>query len=42
LPIKQVVAVDGETFSDQAGPSPTPTRVKGKLVNSGKYDGLGL
>ena len=41
LPIKQVVAVEGETFSDQAWAESYADKVKGKLVNSGKYDGLG-
>jgi leucyl-tRNA synthetase len=40
LPIKQVVAVDGESFSDQAWAESYADKVKGKLVNSGKYDGL--
>ncbi|MCH2219853.1 MAG: leucine--tRNA ligase, partial [Dechloromonas sp.] len=41
LPIKQVVAVDGENFSDQAWAEWYADKVKSKLVNSGKYDGLG-
>ncbi len=42
LPIKQVVAVDGETaFSHEAWAEWYADKVKGKLVNSGKYDGLG-
>jgi leucyl-tRNA synthetase len=41
LPIKQVVAVEGETFTDQAWAEWYADKVKGKLVNSGKYDGLG-
>jgi leucyl-tRNA synthetase len=41
LPIKQVVAVEGESFSDQAWAESYADKVKGKLVNSGKYDGLG-
>jgi leucyl-tRNA synthetase len=41
LPIKQVVAVEGETFTDQAWAESYADKVKGKLVNSGKYDGLG-
>ena len=41
LPIKQVVAVEGESFSDQAWAESYADKVKGKLINSGKYDGLG-
>ena len=42
LPIKQVVAVEGETaFSHEAWAEWYTDKVRGKLVNSGKYDGLG-
>ncbi len=41
LPIKQVVAVEGESFSDQVWAESYADKLKGKLVNSGKYDGLG-
>ncbi len=42
LPIKQVVAVDGETsFSHEAWAEWYADKQRGKLVNSGKYDGLG-
>ncbi|UCV03040.1 leucine--tRNA ligase [Dechloromonas denitrificans] len=42
LPIKQVVAVDGETaFSHETWTEWYADKQRGKLVNSGKYDGLG-
>ena len=42
LPIRQVVAVDGETsFSHEAWAEWYADKQRGKLVNSGKYDGLG-
>ncbi|MCL2523134.1 MAG: leucine--tRNA ligase [Betaproteobacteria bacterium] len=41
LPIKQVVAVDGESFSDRQWAEWYADKQNGKLVNSGKYDGLG-
>jgi leucyl-tRNA synthetase len=42
LPIKQVVAVDGETsFSHEAWAEWYADKQRGKLVNSGNYDGLG-
>lgn len=41
LPIRQVVALDGETFSDQTWAEWYADKSGGRLVNSGKYDGLG-
>jgi leucyl-tRNA synthetase len=42
LPIRQVVAVEGETsFSHEAWAEWYADKQRGKLVNSGKYDGLG-
>jgi leucyl-tRNA synthetase len=42
LPIKQVVAVDGETsFSHEAWAEWYADKQRGVLINSGKYDGLG-
>ncbi len=41
LPIRQVVAVDGETFSDAAWQPWYEDKERGRCVNSGKYDGLG-
>ena len=42
LPIKQVVGVEGETsFSHEAWAEWYADKQRGKLVNSGKYDGLG-
>ncbi len=42
LPIRQVVAVDGETsFSHEAWAEWYADKQRGMLVNSGKYDGLG-
>ncbi|WP_449412019.1 leucine--tRNA ligase [Pandoraea soli] len=40
LPIKQVVAVAGETYSTQAWQAWYGDKENGTLVNSGKYDGL--
>ncbi|HEU5435156.1 MAG TPA: leucine--tRNA ligase [Telluria sp.] len=40
LPIKQVVAVDGETFSLDGWQEWYGDKERGVLVNSGKYDGL--
>ncbi|MFJ2994634.1 leucine--tRNA ligase [Pandoraea sp. NPDC087047] len=42
LPIKQVVAVEGETYSTDAWQAWYGDKEGGKLVNSGKYDGLGF
>ncbi|VVD87064.1 leucine--tRNA ligase [Pandoraea terrigena] len=42
LPIKQVVAVAGETYSTQAWQAWYGDKDGGTLVNSGKYDGLGF
>ena len=41
LPIKQVVAIDGEIFSDQVWAEWYADKQRGTLINSGKYDGLG-
>ena len=40
LPIRQVVAVDGERFSTQAWQPWYEDKTRGHCVNSGKYDGL--
>ncbi|WP_432723603.1 leucine--tRNA ligase [Jeongeupia wiesaeckerbachi] len=40
LPIKQVVAVDGETFSTDAWAEWYGDKSRGVTVNSGRYDGL--
>ncbi len=40
LPIKQVIAIDGETFSTDAWQSWYEDKTRGHCVNSGKYDGL--
>ncbi|SDV49520.1 leucine--tRNA ligase [Chitinasiproducens palmae] len=40
LPIRQVVAVEGETFSDTAWAEWYADKTRGVLINSGKYDGL--
>lgn len=40
LPIRQVVSVAGETFSDQAWADWYADKERGTLINSGKYDGL--
>ncbi len=42
LPIKQVVAVEGETYSTDAWQAWYGDKENGKLINSGKYDGLGF
>ncbi|MFN3544044.1 MAG: leucine--tRNA ligase [Thiobacillus sp.] len=41
LPIRQVIAVDGETFSPDAWQEWYGDKARGVCVNSGKYDGLG-
>jgi leucyl-tRNA synthetase len=41
LPIKQVIAVEAKAFSTDAWAEWYADKVNGKLVNSGKYDGLG-
>ncbi len=40
LPIRQVIAVEGERFSVEAWQSWYEDRQRGRCVNSGKYDGL--
>jgi leucyl-tRNA synthetase len=40
LPVRQVVAVDGETFSADAWQPWYEDKERGKCVHSGKYDGL--
>jgi len=40
LPIKQVIAVEGETFSLDAWQEWYGDKSRGRCVNSGKYDGL--
>ena len=40
LPIRQVIAVDGETFSSDAWQEWYGDKARGVCVNSGKYDGL--
>ena len=40
LPIRQVVAVDGETFSTDAWKPWYEDKERGRCVHSGKYDGL--
>ena len=40
LPIRQVIAVDGESFSDQRWQDWYADKQRGRCVNSGKYDGL--
>ncbi|VVE89760.1 leucine--tRNA ligase [Pandoraea bronchicola] len=42
LPIKQVVAVAGETYSTDAWQAWYGDKESGTLINSGKYDGLGF
>ncbi len=42
LAIKQVIAVEGETFSLDGWQEWYADKQRGKCVNSGKYDGLGL
>jgi len=41
LPIKQVIGVEGETFSLDAWQEWYGDKARGRCVNSGKYDGLG-
>jgi len=41
LPIKQVIAVPGKEYSDQAWQEWYGDKQNGRTVNSGKYDGLG-
>ncbi len=41
LPIKQVIAVEGETFSTDAWQPWYEDKARGRCVHSGKYDGLG-
>src|SRR5690606_7521723 len=40
LPIEQVIAVEGKTFSDREWQEWYADKDKGRCVNSGKYDGL--
>jgi len=40
LPIKQVIAIPGETFSTDAFQPWYEDKTRGQCVNSGKYDGL--
>ncbi len=40
LPIKQVVAVDGHSFSDSAWHDSYATKGEGKAIHSGEFDGL--
>ncbi len=40
LPIRQVIAVEGETFSTDAWQSWYEDKMRGRCVNSGKYDGM--
>jgi leucyl-tRNA synthetase len=40
LPIRQVIAVEGETFSDRQWQEWYEDKQRGVCVNSGKYDGL--
>ncbi|MDQ6917363.1 MAG: leucine--tRNA ligase [Pseudomonadota bacterium] len=42
LPIRQVIAIDGETFSTDALQPWYVDKTRGRLVNSGKYDGLSI
>jgi leucyl-tRNA synthetase len=42
LAIKQVIAIDGENFSLDAWQEWYADKQRGKCINSGKYDGLGL
>ena len=41
LPIKQVIGVEGETFSLDGWQEWYADKARGRCVNSGKYDGLG-
>ena len=40
LPIKQVIAIDGETFSTDAWQPWYEDKARGYCINSGKYDGM--
>jgi leucyl-tRNA synthetase len=40
LPIKQVIAVDGQTFSTDSWQAWYEDKLRGHLINSGKYDGM--
>jgi leucyl-tRNA synthetase len=40
IPIRQVVGIDGETFSTDAWQPWYEDKLRGRCVNSGKYDGL--
>ncbi|MGZ3238416.1 MAG: leucine--tRNA ligase, partial [Burkholderiaceae bacterium] len=40
LPIKQVIAIDGETYSTDAWQPWYEDKTRGRCVNSGQYDGL--
>jgi leucyl-tRNA synthetase len=40
LPIKQVIAIDGETFSTDAWQSWYEDKTRGSCINSGRYDDL--
>jgi leucyl-tRNA synthetase len=40
LPIKQVIAVEGETFSTESFQAWYEDKFRGHLINSGKYDGM--
>ncbi|HWS76370.1 MAG TPA: leucine--tRNA ligase [Quisquiliibacterium sp.] len=42
LPIRQVIDVDGQAFSDEAWQPWYEEKGKGVCVNSGRYDGLGF
>jgi leucyl-tRNA synthetase len=41
LPIRQVIGVDGETFSTEGWAEWYADKERGRCVNSGRYDGLG-
>jgi len=40
LPIKQVIAIDGETFSAASWQAWYEDKLRGHLINSGRYDGM--
>jgi len=40
LPIKQVIAIEGETFSTDSFQAWYEDKLRGHLINSGKYDGM--
>ena len=40
MPIKQVIAVPGETFSTDGWQASYADKTRGRCINSGKYDGL--